>query len=642
MKSRTLAPILLTILLALILVSYVQGEELPRFSRGGSVIHGRSPESAKAGGDTINLMAAADDPTNSTGEPAYRGDFQDLIPEPAWHGWTSVDLTAPETFHWQVSDYQQTGGNHAAWCGDIDLPACGPGDTEGGYGNDWKDVIEFRRTVPDPAVSTTVTITADLRHDSEPGYDFTHLSYRIENESYTNLQSWDGMGIVSVLKSVIYQPQDYLDGTDVAVYFRFVSERESSDEDCLFPSAGACQVDDINVRLVNGAVTEDFFEDFEGDGGPDDLGLWTVVPAIGVGDFAQIWTGLEDNDPCITNYSPQVAFIDDDIVVPGTGGSDCINWCYGPGGYMVTTTGGLAGYSGHIHNAVESPVMTWPEAATPGGLDPDGITLAFSVYRHEDLDGDSPGIFYTWGVRSADSDGSAGEAQVITDHSWEDRNFVYYGGAEYHRALLDVTELMEPGRDEVQVQLAVYEFGWVWGYDGHDGYPAPYFDNVTVKVYPRVGPAMSARDIDLAQDNFPEAGVIDLEDFGSLHVRFDMANNISPSSDLRNDPGDSLVVRVVSVRAGADLAANPELQAELEEFRRLKKVTDMMHYADLPDEVWENYWQSLYRKLERGIGWIFLSVGAMVLLGFGLLFLGMNVMSEAIRPPTSTFPALGW
>ncbi|MBD3402523.1 hypothetical protein GF420_06485 [candidate division GN15 bacterium] len=67
----------------------------------------------------------------------------------------------------------------------------------------------------------------------------------------------------------------------------------------------------------------------------------------------------------------------------------------------------------------------------------------------------------------------------------------------------------------------------------------------------------------------------------------------------------------------AELARNPELRAELEEFQNLQEVTGMMRYADLPPEVWETYWQSLYRKLERGIGWIVLSVSAIVLLCFG-------------------------
>jgi len=68
----------------------------------------------------------------------------------------------------------------------------------------------------------------------------------------------------------------------------------------------------------------------------------------------------------------------------------------------------------------------------------------------------------------------------------------------------------------------------------------------------------------------------------------------------------------------AELAVNAELRAELEQFRKLKEVTDTMHYADLPDEVWETYWESIYRKLERGIGWILFSIGAIILLGFGL------------------------
>ncbi|HOD66389.1 MAG TPA: zf-HC2 domain-containing protein [candidate division Zixibacteria bacterium] len=68
----------------------------------------------------------------------------------------------------------------------------------------------------------------------------------------------------------------------------------------------------------------------------------------------------------------------------------------------------------------------------------------------------------------------------------------------------------------------------------------------------------------------------------------------------------------------AALAEDPDLRAELEEFRKLKEVTGMAQYADLPPQVWEQYWESLYRKLERGAGWIFLSLGAIVLLGFGL------------------------
>ena len=57
----------------------------------------------------------------------------------------------------------------------------------------------------------------------------------------------------------------------------------------------------------------------------------------------------------------------------------------------------------------------------------------------------------------------ATDPRIIEDQGWQDRNFVYYGGPDYITGGDDVTDLMNPGRDEVQVQLAVYEMGWVWG-----------------------------------------------------------------------------------------------------------------------------------------------------------------------------------
>jgi hypothetical protein len=550
------------------------------------VIHGGSPGLAKAGRDTINLMAASDDPTNNVDprdgglEPYYDGDFEDALGHPDWNGWTHHDITAPTTSHWNVSTYNQPDpNNHAAWCGDIDIPSCEAGDPDGGYGNNWNDILEFRQAVPYPELGSTVSVTASMIHDSEAGYDYVYLSYQYEGQNIFNMQMWDGAGTVAVSNSVSYLPTEYIGGTEIAVYFRFWSDGAWSDEDCMLSSVGACQIDDINVNIVNGSFDGNFFEDFEHGGDPDDFGIWAPVIPHGVGDFAHIWTGLEDNDPCATNYTPQVAFIDDGIVVPGTGGSECINWCYGPGGYIVTTSGGLAGPSYHIHNAIESPVMDWPASKTGNPVDDDGITLTFSVFRHEDLSADSPGIFYTWGVRSADTDGSAGTVQDITNMGWQNRNYVYYGGPDYLRDGDDVTDLMNPGRDVVQVQLAVYEIGYVWGWVQNDGYPAPYFDNVTVKIFPYYGPGMSAREIDLAQDNFPARGTIDYGDLGSHSVRFDMANNISLAAHLRNDPGDSITVDITPVRAGADFVGFPTLHYILDR----NPIFDAFRTAGLPD-----------------------------------------------------------
>ncbi len=76
-------------------------------------------------------------------------------------------------------------------------------------------------------------------------------------------------------------------------------------------------------------------------------------------------------------------------------------------------------------------------------------------------------------------------------------------------------------------------------------------------------------------------------------------------------------------RVERELEHNQELRAELGEFRSLKEITGMVTYADLPDEVWDTYWLSLYRKLERGLGWILFSLGAILLFCFGI-FMGFK------------------
>ena len=334
----------------------------------------------------------------------------------------------------------------------------------------------------------------------------------------------------------------------------------------------------VNTCVFPWAAGEPYYDgDFEDDFGNPDWNGWTHQDLTGnVGDFAQLWTGLEDADPCCDNFTTQVIFIDDGVVVPGTGGTKGSKWQYGPGGYILNHSGGLAGPTEHLHNAIESPVMEWPGAKDCNPIDPDGIVLAFDVYRHEELAQDSPGMFYTWGVRSADTD--AGE--VITEQGWKDRNFVYYGGPDCIRGGDEVTDLMNSGRDEVQIQLTVYEIGWIWGFDQSEGTPAPYFDNVTVKIFSFAGPGISGREIDLAQDNFPERGSIDMSDPALLSVRFDMANNISPASHGGNDPGDTIVVNIVPVRAGAYLDRDPRLYYILD----ANPVFDLWRTANMPNE----------------------------------------------------------
>lgn len=529
--------------------------------QGGAVIHGGLVGGAKAAGDTILLMGPA-----GSGAP-YVGNFEDTGGNPAWHGWTSVDETAPGPSHWHASTDGAVSGGWSAWCGDPTLASCGSGDPVGGYGNHWDETLEWRGVVAAPALGCSVDVSALVSYDTEPGYDFCYLSVEKRDQGLVDLWTGDGLaGPVAVAETAVYAPGDYLGdgGDEVAVLFRFVSDGAWSDQDCLDPSAGAFRVDDVVIALSNGTGTGHDFED-------GTLGPFVPIQAPGVGDFAHIWSGLRDIDPCVQNASPQVAFIDDGVVVPGTGGTPCISWCYGPGGFIVNNSGGLAGPGHHLHNAVISPAMTWPDAAK------DGARLALTVYRHEDLMPGSPGMFYTWGVRS-----SVGNLPAdIEAANWSD-GFANYGGPDYRRIEQDISDLMVPGRTQVQVRLGVYHLGWVWGWNGSDGTPAPYFDNIRFKVYDHQGPTMVARDIDLAEDAFPASGVVDLVDLGSNSVRFDMARSIAPASHMHLDHGDSIVFDARVVRAGAALVGRPRLHYKL----LANPVFDPYRTAGLPATGW--------------------------------------------------------
>ena len=64
------------------------------------------------------------------------------------------------------------------------------------------------------------------------------------------------------------------------------------------------------------------------------------------------------------------------------------------------------------------------------------------------------------------------------------------------------------------------------------------------------------------------------------------------------------------------LSRDPELREEWEQMTRVKEATVRFSLRIPPEEVWDGYWQSVYNRLERGIGWLLVSVGAAVVLGW--------------------------
>jgi predicted anti-sigma-YlaC factor YlaD len=74
----------------------------------------------------------------------------------------------------------------------------------------------------------------------------------------------------------------------------------------------------------------------------------------------------------------------------------------------------------------------------------------------------------------------------------------------------------------------------------------------------------------------------------------------------------------------------PECRQAYRDMGRLGEVMEKMTIKEPPKEVWKMYTESVYSRLERGIGWILVSIGAMIL----LFFTGYQALKGLILDPT--------
>jgi predicted anti-sigma-YlaC factor YlaD len=74
----------------------------------------------------------------------------------------------------------------------------------------------------------------------------------------------------------------------------------------------------------------------------------------------------------------------------------------------------------------------------------------------------------------------------------------------------------------------------------------------------------------------------------------------------------------------------PECRKEYSETAKFEEVMRKMSLKQPPREAWEVYSESVYNRVERGIGWILLSIGAMIILFFG----GYQIVKGFIQDPT--------
>jgi len=183
--------------------------------------------------------------------------------------------------HWHVSTYwaeyiEGHGiGNHALYCGDETIPACDPPDTIGGVGPSWFDDVEWRSSVSDTSQPVTVRLTGLMNYDlPDAGWDFLALHIQ-RGDDVDVLESWTGSSDSTVALDFTTElnPGEYYGPEDdeVRLFWRvWTSDDGWDDVDCINPSHGACQIDDLSVYVEGVLVT---FDDFE----PDNPVNWIPV-----------------------------------------------------------------------------------------------------------------------------------------------------------------------------------------------------------------------------------------------------------------------------------------------------------------------------------------------------------------------------
>ena len=288
-----------TILLTFLVSSTALASDLPYITTRSSLNDWRARP--------VGAAAARVDTVDMLGGPARNdGRFEDAQGQPDWHGWTHEDATAGES-HWHVSEFMAVSGQFSLWCGRYF-------GADPGYGNGWDESLVFTHRVADPALPSAVRWRASLRNDTEAGYDFTDLSVN-RGGVWTALATVSGDTLLFLDESLTWAPADYAGpaGDEIQLRVRVVSDLGWSDGDGILDTDGACQLDDLLVEVDGQVVCVEDFEDGVSD-------HWQPRDAP-VGDFAALYSGLLDLDVCRSNRTVQVAFIDDGVVVPGTGGA---------------------------------------------------------------------------------------------------------------------------------------------------------------------------------------------------------------------------------------------------------------------------------------------------------------------------------
>ena len=372
-------------------------------------------------------------------------------------GWTHYDASG-EPPAWHIDSLFVCQGK-GWWCGRRD--SSWVNDTNrAGYANSWTQYLENTVRLDTIPAGTTARIGFRHRINVEPGYDYGAIEVLDLDQGYVELARFTGKipknwnnncDTFSVAIPESIRVKYYADPQNpIPVYFRFVFQSDVgySSQDGLYDGDGWI-VDNITVKA--GTQTR-FFDNCEG--GPKNWSF-TVLPPVG--DYFALQANVITEDQCTLNRSN--VWVDWDPVVQS----------------LVP----------RIDNYLNTPPVRVNRA--------DRVVVNFDVYRNLPL---YSCYYYHLNYRYRNV-GDPGWSQ------WTDPTRLLYYGSTKDWARQKVVLPSAAGKDSVQVQLGVKDYGQIYC-DGTQSSNGVYtfFDNVAIAVTTTSPPILIQRDLDLFQDTF--------------------------------------------------------------------------------------------------------------------------------------------
>ncbi|MCP4549461.1 MAG: hypothetical protein GY835_23645, partial [bacterium] len=446
---------------------------------------------------------------------------------PATAGWNTLDVTAQDGLWWHIESTSLNAGHatdisgatpfgggdnmYSLWCGRANV--CG-WTTGSGYGDNWDQYVVLDCGAWTETAQVEFVFTSDYEGDD---FDYMQVSVYIDGELVV-LQSWMDAGPqplraidISALASA-YPGQEL---GDLVLHFHAdgnLSSQTSGPYDM-----GPVWVD--NIILTVDAV-EVGRTDFEDQIQPD----WMAFAAPdGAGIFGMLYSNLFSEDICTINNTFAWAFYDPESFDPLYPIPVVI---YGPP---------------YVNNGIQSPVL---ELAHPAG-DPTGTPVSLGANSSVELDFwsyyDLPLnalVFTKWYV-------AAQTEEIPCLGAFASDIYVTYGADKvWSPGTEPVTQYVAESADGgtvtgIGIRLMVSDECETWCDEYGDGTghtPAPYYDNVVLKILDASAIAWNIEQLYRFQDNFPEAG--------TGLVRLDIADNIAPIDSPTVVIGDSTLVEL--------------------------------------------------------------------------------------------------